>query len=344
MKSRISLATLAVALSMGSAFAADLPSLKAPVLIPPPPPIWTGFYAGLNAGYGWGMDNNTSVVGGQYYDVLGNNSLGPFTPIDPLAVLSATTLSGTAGTSMNGFVGGMQLGYNYQFNSSFVVGVEADIDGAGMRGNGSFQNALAWTAQSFTGPFGLFGAALNRSAAGTTAIENNLDYIGTVRGRVGYLFTPTMLVYATGGLAYGGVKSTTTQTQFINNTLSGFIGPLAGSVSAPFASLGGGGVYSDTRIGWTVGGGIEWMFMPNWSLKAEYLFYDLGSATYVNSPVVSAGPSAGLSLGGFTLLGLPFIGTVNQSATRVRYDGSIARIGVNYHINWGMPAPVLAKF
>src|SRR5208337_3717018 len=200
MKAKISLVALATALSIGSAFAADLPSRKAPVYVPPPPaPMWTGFYAGLNAGYGWGMDNNTNVVGGQYYDVLGNHGLLGLNPIDPMAALSATTLSGTANTQMSGAVGGMQIGYNYQglFNPAVVIGIETDIDGAGLRGNGSFQNAIAWTARSGALPLwdgklstGALNLALNRSAAGTTAVENNLDYIGTLRGRIGYLFTP----------------------------------------------------------------------------------------------------------------------------------------------------------
>ena len=85
-----------------------------------------------------------------------------------------------------------------------------------------------------------------------TEVSKSVDYLGTVRGRIGFLFATTLLVYATGGLAYGSVKSSTSQFQ-------GFVPPL------PFAitqAWGAAGSYSDTRTGWTVGGGLEWMFLP----------------------------------------------------------------------------------
>jgi outer membrane immunogenic protein len=92
------------------------------------------------------------------------------------------------------------------------------------------------------------------------------------------------------------------------------------------------GAYSDTRAGWTAGGGVEWMFAPNWSAKVEYLYYDLGSATYALTPLVNANcGSAGACYGSFA-----------QSS--VRFDGHIVRGGVNYHFNWGDPAPVVAKY
>ena len=98
--------------------------------------------------------------------------------------------------------------------------------------------------------------------------SSRVNWYGTVRGRLGFLFTPTLLVYGTGGLAYGGVNTTVN-----HNTLM---------VSFPLTSQGlapGSASFSDTRVGWTAGGGLEWMFMPNWSAKVEYLYTDLGTTS-----------------------------------------------------------------
>ena len=80
-----------------------------------------------------------------------------------------------------------------------------------------------------------------------------------MRGRFGYLLMPTLLIYGDGGLAYGGVNVSTSIFQ-------------ANLPFTPaFASFGN---LSGTEVGWTAGGGVEWMFLPNWSVKAEYLYYD----------------------------------------------------------------------
>src|SRR5208337_1022083 len=143
MKAKISLVALATALSIGSAFAADLPSRKAPVYIPPPPaPMWTGFYAGLNAGYGWATDSSVTTASGAAADVW-NTSYGYPTRNYPNGVgstfLGATALANATNTNVNqsGFIGGAQFGYNWQYGSNFVFGIETDIQGAGIRGSGS---------------------------------------------------------------------------------------------------------------------------------------------------------------------------------------------------------------
>jgi outer membrane immunogenic protein len=85
-----------------------------------------------------------------------------------------------------------------------------------------------------------------------------------------------------------------------------------------------------TRKALTVGGGLEWMFSQNWSVKFEYLYYDLGTAS-VNGPVQYVN-----AVTGATGLG--------ASQTSAQFNGHIVRAGVNYHFNWGAPAPVLAKY
>ncbi|HEY8071824.1 MAG TPA: outer membrane beta-barrel protein [Methylocystis sp.] len=303
---------VALALSAGSAMAADLPSRKeAPVYVPPPPPpMWTGFYVGLNAGGAFGS-GSVDAIGGPIY---ANPGFGPVAGPLLASGLGAVTNASLSGSN-GGFVGGGQIGYNWQFNA-FVVGLEADIQGFA----GSNRTASAVSGVPVT-----FGGVPVDNFVGTTSVNRSLDYLGTVRGRVGYLFTPTLLIYGTGGLAYGGVNLNS--TFFGTDTLLGGLG----AASPAF----GGSSHSDTRVGWTAGGGVEWMFAPNWSAKLEYLYFDLGTAT---TPVsvstqVATGPIAGLG---------PLLSAAQQVSSR--FNGNIVRAGVNYHFNWGAPAPVVAKY
>ncbi len=173
---------LSTALSLvaaGAVFAADLPNTKeAPVFIPPPPPpTWTGFYLGVNGGYGgdrfvYPFDGSASVPDGDDDEDIGGN--------------------GNAHITSSGFLAGGQIGYNFQFPASnFVAGVEADIDWTSIRGN--------------------LGAAINASAGGDTLTANadagtHLQYLGTARVRLGYAFG-NVLPYVTGGFAYGQTSS-----------------------------------------------------------------------------------------------------------------------------------------
>jgi opacity protein-like surface antigen len=302
----------------GAALAADLPSrAPPPVYLPPPPPMWTGFYAGLNAGYGWGTTNQAAT---RAFPLADNIAIDPFWGT-PFGFTSAAN-SGTAIVNQNGFIGGGQIGYNYQWNSNFVVGLEADMQGSSIRGTGGYAGGVA--------RFGPDLSGVTDTAIGNGTVTAGIDWMGTVRGRLGYLFTPTLLAYATGGLAYGGAHATTTHT-------------LGFSDSTPtiFPTIGGTGRYSNTRVGWTAGGGIEWMFMPNWSLKAEALYYDLGSVTVTSGLVGAVDPD-----GTNTFLQNGVTGALlfaNPPTTRVKYGGVIARFGVNYHFNWGT-APGIARF
>ncbi len=104
----------------------------------------------------------------------------------------------------------------------------------------------------------------------TASISRELDYLGTVRGRLGILFGPSLLLYGTVGLAYGGVSASTGIAQTI-------LGPAGGIVPPTWTAA---GAYSGTLVGWTGGAGAEWLLLPNWSTKVEYLHYDLGARTY----------------------------------------------------------------
>ena len=259
-------------LGPGAAGAADIaarPYTKAPMMAEP---IfsWTGYYLGVNAGYGWSESNDISTTGQATANV--NNVLGGARP-------------GTVRVRQDGFVGGGQIGYNYQFAPSWVFGVEADIAYTDMGRSTSVT----------TVPLSGVGSLNN-------VFSNNLEYLGTVRGRLGYTVGQTMF-YGTGGFAYGEV----------NNGASLF-GSAATGNNLQFT-----GSSSQTRTGYAVGGGIEHAISQNWTVKAEYLYYDLGRNT-VNVAVIPGAAGAG--------------GTGYNSSFRT--EGNIVRAGLNY--KFGGPA------
>jgi outer membrane immunogenic protein len=140
----------------------------------------------------------------------------------------------------NGWLAGGQIGFNYQLNS-VVFGLEADASWTNLKGDGSFN--------TIPGDF-------------NWAIENQLDWFATVRGRAGVAVN-NFLFYGTGGVAFGQTKGHQVVTNIIPCCL----------VTAVSSA-------SENHIGWTAGGGVEWMYSRNWSVKAEYLYVDLGSADY----------------------------------------------------------------
>jgi len=173
----------------------------------------------------------------------------------------------------DGINGGIQAGYNWQA-ANWVFGLEADIQGSTQKDNK--------TCVTFCTP-GLVSAAYDAT----------LPWFGTVRGRLGYSVGST-LFYATGGLAYGSIK-----TKIATNS---FVGPVTQS-------------FSHTNTGWTAGAGIETPFRllgllgPNWTTKTEYLYVDLGSTS--DTFIFGAVPA-----------------TTTRSVTE-----HVFRTGINYHFN-----------
>jgi outer membrane immunogenic protein len=190
----------ALALGVAGAQAADL--IVAPVAVASPDTFnWTGFYAGVHGGYASGDFKSDWVFEGSGLDSYKDKVRGGF--------------------------GGIQIGYNHQFASQWVAGVEADF-------------ALS---------------SLDLHVGGSNwSTDGKLDWFGTVRGRLGYAFD-NVLVYGTGGAAYGRVK----------------MDEIWDSVAISHA---------DTHWGWTAGAGLEVGIARNVTLKAEYLYVDLGSTGF----------------------------------------------------------------
>ena len=312
---KILLSAISLAALTTSALAADLPSRKAaPVIAPPPPPMWTGFHVGVNAGGIWNNNNSIQV-----------NTWPLDNEIAPIfwAPLSRSVSTGNSG----GFIGGGQIGYDWQvpYNGlGFVTGIEADIQGIAAGGGNNSRNAI-YPGPSNGQSFG--GFTITDYVWNNVSGSANLQYLGTVRGRLGYLVTPTLLAYATGGLAYGGVSINLNQSQFYNATSSG----PGMSTTGGHAAFGNAN-YSNTQVGYSAGGGVEWMFLPNWSAKAEYLYYNLGNVSLTS--LTTANPT------GFNTEPAQLW---TSSTANTTISGNIVRAGVNYHFNFAT-APVVAKY
>lgn len=258
-----------------------------PVLAAPPPasvPIysWTGFYVGANIGGGWG---NQSV---------------DYTPNDPMAVFLfvAGGAPPPASFTSSGIIGGIQIGYDHQLNSSWLVGVETDFDGSGIRGSDSTSGVFA---PYYTAPF-------------NAPVQERIDWFGTVRARVGYLPTSNLLAYATAGFAYGrivqsGSWDTNTGFAFSDgfHTVNCF-----GANPSCFA-----GSSSNIGTGWTAGGGLEYFLRQKWTLRAEYLYVNLGSGLVTETVL---GPTPGALPSSF-----------NANFSRTNFN--IVRVGLSYQFH-----------
>jgi outer membrane immunogenic protein len=280
---------------------------------------WAGIYAGFNAGGSFLSNpsiNLTSFPGG----ALPADNTSANVGFESNSNMSALLSSGTHTTANGaGFLGGGQLGYNWQISGArfgvndFVAGLETDFQGInGSNGSpasyGVLQNPVSEGESMFS----------------TTNVSKRVSYLGTVRGRLGYLALPELLIYGTAGMAYGPAQSSfsTYQGDY------GYWGTLTTGVT-------GSGSYSSTLVGWTGGGGVEWMFLKNWSAKVEYLYYDLGNVSYSTSPLLTLGDPSWLSIIQQDA-SPPYWSSATTASTR--FNGSIARAGVNYHFDIGSPA------
>jgi outer membrane immunogenic protein len=223
-----------LALGTASALAADLSPrtyTKAPAYVPAPIYNWTGFYIGANLGGAFEPD-----------------SFGGF----------------AVGGNRSSFLGGGQIGADYQFAPNWVVGLEGQY---------------SWT-------------DLNRTATlGTLAVTDNTRGLGSVTGRLGYTWGPALL-YVKGGAGFRD----------------------GGSATATIAGVPTAVAVNSNTTGYTIGAGLEYMFAPSWSAKAEYQYYNFGNTSF----------------------------TTPVSAVAFNRDVNTVKLGVNYRFNWG--GPVVAKY
>jgi outer membrane immunogenic protein len=222
----LSILALAIAAPIGAANAADLPA-KAAVFPPEPPPLphyfnWTGFYVGGNFGGGWA----TSDFSGTTLFTTGG-------------VTTPSTFSGS--DSLSGILGGGQIGFNYEFPNSIVIGLEADGDWADLSGSTSTCSSPAGATT---------GCAINNA---------KIEDFGTVRGRLGYAWS-NVLLYGSGGWAWGGSKTTSSLN---------CVGAACPATTTTFT--GGNSTSSVDASGWAAGAGLEWAFTRNWTVRFEYL-------------------------------------------------------------------------
>ncbi|MGD9837411.1 MAG: outer membrane protein [Afipia sp.] len=234
------IAAAMVVLGTTGALAADLsarPYTKAPIIAPVH--NWTGFYAGANLGGAW---TRTSTA----YEA--NDPASAF-------IFQFINLPANGDRSKSsGIMGGLQAGYNYQFDRSWIAGLETDLQFASIKGSSE---------TSFLGD-------LERSAA-----SSDIKLFGSVRARLGYLPADNVLVYATGGFAYAQLNNAASLSAINGGnigplTVAGYSANCGVSIGLPPTCY----TQSPNRLvpGWTVGGGIEYAFAPRWSLKGEYLY------------------------------------------------------------------------
>ena len=276
-----------------------------------PAPKWSGFYAGLNAGGIWSASSTSSILSS--FVPNSQSSLYP-NGATYTGIQSASGATGNISASNGGFIGGGQIGYNWQLTDRLIGGLETDFQGITSEHNDGGSSNTVPLIGTYDG--GAYSFLPGEFYITTLNGGKRTDYLGTLRGRLGGLVTPTLLFMGTGGLAYGGVSSRATITQTNNER------DLVDPAQAPFTidpKTFTSGSYSNTRLGWTVGADVEWMFLSHWSAKIGYLYYDLGQVNYTVSPTITKIP-----------VNDPPVAVV-ASQVITRFNGNIMRVGISYH-------------
>ena len=246
---------------------------------------WSGFHVGANVGGAWD--------GAPAADFLG-------LPISPLADFGVGAIvTRSLGGNGAGAIGGGQIGYDYVWPFGLVTGVEADFQALSFSDSAWRSAAILTNAPSPTG------------VAGSVMGTKRVDSLGTVRLRFGYQATPGVLIYATGGYAYGevGFSASGAAVTF----------PL-GFAAESAANYAGG------RGGFAAGGGLEYAITPNLIGRFEYLRYDLGTTSRLTSFLTS---DASLQWPGVA------------QRVEASFSGNVVRAGLNYRFTPDLPAPVL---
>jgi outer membrane immunogenic protein len=268
---------------VGAAFAADMP-----VKAPPPVVVntWTGYYAGVDFGGINGSHENDSFSQGPGFGAGGATAFDP-TSLSP--------------TNHWGGIGGVYAGYNWAVTPSWVIGVEGDWNKASL---GTSTGTTSLTSGGIPQPAGCIpgtgtpgGTVFNSNCAGVL-MSDNLSWIATVRGRLGYTWG-SMMLYGTAGGAFMNQEQS---GQVINCT-----SPAATCTAAASASnLGNNRAASiafsqnSNSTGWVAGGGIELMATANWLVRIEYLHYAFGTGVTHSAVCTQCVAGAFSGAGNFT--------------------------------------------
>lgn len=254
---------------------------------------WTGFYLGANAGYWKSQTDDLTTTGSVSF-------INPTFPSGSGNIANALAQFATNSFSLHpdGFIGGGQAGYNYQFSRGILLGLNTDFAGLSNANNTyNLQKSVNLT-------------DFDESYTGSLSVKQKINYLGTVRGRLGYVFCPTFLVYVTGGFAYGNVTLDTSWTA--QESLGAEVFPSIATKSN----------VSKTLAGWTAGAGIEWLFRPNWGASLEYTFYALNGRLSASTSLAQTNAS----LSPAVLWGSAAVKTALSSL-----EVGTIRLGVNYH-------------
>ncbi len=190
---------------------------------------WQGFYVGGVLGELWGKNNAT------------------WNPLPSPVAFGASQIMGKNNSS--GFVGGILAGYNYQFAKNLISGIEADW---------SWTNAKG----ILSSPWTFYGTS-NISQGTYSNMESTLNWIPSIRARIGYLMLPKIMVYGAIGVTWGNITYTGNNSNNRN-----------GGAQLYTTNT----IFSKTALGYTVGGGLEWAIIRNFFLRAEYLYYQFSSS------------------------------------------------------------------
>ena len=251
---KLLLGSLALIAAFGGspAGAADLPVYKAAPVAPPVPSYnWTGAYIGVHAGAAWLRGDSNSFAD------PGNTA---FTSCNDCATSWFATLPG--GNHVSG-VGGVHLGINWQLAPRWLVGVEEDFTFARLSDHRSSALSSTFMQNSQSVPFVVAGSNVQ--------FATDVKWLASIRGRFGFTWD-TLLAYFTGGGALAGVDR--------QGVMS--CGP------PECLGVGASAATSDHRIGWVVGGGVEWQPSgTHWRWRLEYLYYRFHGDTLFGTNVIT---------------------------------------------------------
>jgi len=289
---KVLIGSIALAAFVVPAMAADLSLAPPPQPLPPRPWSWNGCYGGGNVGWNFQNTSDDLRPSGTYLAPAGvaapPNAAGTGLNAAGVALVSHSYTTNGSGSDF-----GIQAGCNMQVRL-VILGAEADWQWSGVTSTvNAFYPASAAANPAFT------------IAPHTESVSTRLNWFSTLRGRVGIDFDH-LLIYGTGGLVLADVKSDTAVNFSTFPVLPVFNGALhAGSNST-------------TRGGAVVGAGVEWCVLPNWSVKAEYLYMWLNGFSYTSPLVAAAAPFAP----GYSW------------TTNVNLHENIVRVGLNYRFDW----------